>query len=209
MYSIAIADDHDLFRRGIKDLLVNTGSFRGVIEAKDGKELISKISKTAKLPDACILDVSMPRMNGYETMSILAKRWPKLKVLVLSMYDDEQCIINMLRRGARGYALKDDSPEEIEHAILTIINDGYYHSGISSVLLSSLIHKEDCSDLELSHKEISFLSFVCSDLSYLEIAEKMELSPRTVDGYREKLFKKLKVKKRTALAMIAMRMGLV
>lgn len=209
MYTLAIADDHELFRRGLKDLLKSCGSFEIVAEAVNGEELILQLKQLRTLPDVCIIDISMPVMNGYETMGIINKEWPHLKAMALSMYGDDLCVVNMIRKGARGYVLKGSPYYEIENAITSIIREGYYHSGIDSILLSALIQNKNRGSLDLTGKELKFLEFICSDLNYSEIAEVMNVSPRTIDGYRDSLFKKFNVKKRAALAIIAMRMGLV
>lgn len=209
MYKLAVADDHEIFRRGLKALLSTNSDFQIDIEASDGKELITKLSDAEVLPSVCILDVSMPVMNGYETMRCINKKWPHLKVLALSMYGNETSIINMIRSGARGYVLKGSPSEEIEQAIMSVIEDGYYHSGINSLLLSTLIQNKNNSALDLSPNELKFLELVCSDRTYSDIADIMSISARTVDGYRDSLFKKFNVKKRTSLAIRAMQIGLL
>lgn len=209
MYKLAVADDHEIFRRGLKALLSTNSDFQIDIEASDGKELITKLSDAEVLPSVCILDVSMPVMNGYETMRCINKKWPQLKVLALSMYGNETSIINMIRSGARGYVLKGSPSEEIEQAIMSVIEDGYYHSGINSLLLSTLIQNKNNSALDLSPNELKFLELVCSDRTYSDIADIMSISARTVDGYRDSLFKKFNVKKRTSLAIRAMQIGLL
>ncbi len=209
MYTLAIADNHELFRRGLKDLLNTSGTFHVIIEAKNGKDLIEQLKHSKKLPDACIIDVSLPILNGYETMNIINKLWPKLKVMALSMYSDDLCIANMIRNGARGYLLKGGPSEEVKRALTSIIETGYYHSGIDSILMSTLVQNRNNGAFNLSQKELKFLELACTDLTYSEIASTMNISPRTVDGYRDCLFKKFNIKKRTSLAMIAMRMGLV
>lgn len=209
MYKLAVADDHEIFRRGLKALLSTNSDFQIDIEASDGKELITKLSGAEVLPSVCILDVSMPVMNGYETMRCINKKWPHLKVLALSMYGNETSIINMIRSGARGYVLKGSPSEEIEQAIMSVIEDGYYHSGINSLLLSTLIQNKNNSALDLSPNELKFLELVCSDRTYSDIADIMSISARTVDGYRDSLFKKFNVKKRTSLAIRAMQIGLL
>lgn len=209
MYTLAMADDHELFRRGLKDLFNSSGNFQIVAEAVNGEDLILQLKQLSTLPDVCIIDVSMPILNGYETMSMINKYWPDLKVMALSMYSDDLCIVNMIRNGARGYILKGSPSAEIENAIIATIKNGYYHSGIDSILLSALIQNKKNGSLDLSNNELKFLELACSDLNYSEIANTMSISPRTVDGYRDGLFKKFNVRKRTALAIIAMRMGLV
>lgn len=208
MHTLAIADDHELCRRGLKQLLTANGKFNIEIEASNGEDLLTQLAACNKMPDACILDISMPVMNGYEAMRIINKKWPELKVLVLSMHKNDICIVNMIRNGARGYVFKGSPAKTIVEALTTIITEGYYHSEIDSILLSAIIQNKHSGSLDLSCNELKFLQLACSDLNYNKIATLMNISPRTVDGYRDTLFKKFNVKKRTSLAMVAMHMGL-
>ena len=161
-------------------------------------------------PDLIFLDINMPVMNGYETAAALKKEWPKIKVLALSMYDTEFNIIKMLKAGARGYVLKDAEPKELQKALNTIFEEGFYHSE----LVTGKMHKqvkveEKVTELSFTAKEEQFLSHCCSELTYKDIAELMNVSPRTVDGYREILFAKLDVKTRTGLVLYAIKSGIV
>jgi len=212
MIQIALADDHAILRKGVAELISKFENMSVIMQAGNGKELIKQMgdSPLKKLPDLCILDINMPEMDGYETAIIIHKRWPKIKILALSMYDTEMNIIKMLRSGAHGYVLKDTEPEELKTAINTIYSNGFYHSElVTDRVLYLLQHpKERMNDL-LSDNELTFLKLCCSEMTYKEIAEKMALSPRTIDGYRENLFDKLDITTRTGLVMYAMRSGIV
>ncbi len=212
MIQIALADDHAILRRGVAELISKFEDMTVLIEAGNGKELIDKMDASAikKLPHICILDINMPEMNGYETASIIHKRWPKIKILALSMYDTEINIIKMLRNGANGYVLKDAEPEELKKAITEIYNNGFYHSElVTERVLHMLQNPKDRPGEMLSDNETTFLKLCCSEKTYKEIAEIMSLSPRTIDGYRENLFLKLDITTRTGLVMYAIRAGLV
>lgn len=209
---VALADDHVLLRNGLAGLLKDFG-YQVLFEADNGKELIERLNKT-NLPDLLLLDINMPEMDGYETSLWLKRNHPEIKVLALSMYDDENAIMKMLKNGARGYILKDSEPAELKAAVEAIIHKGYYYS---ELVTGKLIHSINKSDDEaaagniskLNAREIEFLKLACSELTYKEIAAQMHLSPRTIDGYRDALFEKLNIKTRTGLAIYAIKNGVV
>ena len=210
MINIAIADDHTILRKGVSEILSKFEDFSVVMEAANGKELITKLAAAATLPDVCIVDINMPEMNGYETASEIRSKWPYIKILALSMYDTELNVIKMLRKGANGYVLKDADPEELRIAITRVHKDGFYHSEIVTGRMLNILHDpEGKMNIEINDKELQFLGYCCTELTYKEIADKMFLSPRTIDGYRENLFKKLNITTRTGLAMYAIKAGVV
>ena len=213
MYNIALLDDHTLLRKGMA-LLIKALGYQIFIEAANGKEFISKLD-AGNLPDLVLMDISMPEMDGYETMKWLRQHYPHLKVLVLSMHDDENAVIRMIQYGARGYVLKESDPSVLKAAIKAVLERGYYHSEmVTGRLIHSLAgHDEHGHELhQLTHlkdKEMQFLKLVCTEMTYKEIADEMGLSPRTVDSDRDMLFEKLHVKTRTGLVMFAIRTGIV
>jgi DNA-binding NarL/FixJ family response regulator len=146
----------------------------------------------------------MPVMNGIETTQWLTKNQPDIKVVALSMDDEEQTIIRMLRAGAKGYLLKDINPSILQDAFRDVTEKGFYYSDrITNTVLSSL-HKPQ-SELQLKDREIEFLKLACTEKTYKEIASEMFLSPKTIDGYREALFEKLQIKSRIGLAVYAIK----
>jgi DNA-binding NarL/FixJ family response regulator len=209
---VVLVDDHVMLRNGLAAVIREFG-YEVLFEADNGKEFVSKLDKS-NLPDLVLLDINMKEMDGYETAQWLKQTYPLVKVLALSMYDDENAIMKMLRNGARGYILKDNEPGELRAALDAVINKGYYYS---ELVTGKLIHSINKSDTEaaagniakLSEREIEFLKFACSELTYKEIAAQMHLSPRTIDGYRDALFEKLDIKTRTGLAIYAIKNGLV
>ena len=206
---IALADDHIILRKGLAELINDFEGMKIIIDVSNGEELISRMKTATPLPDVCILDINMPVMNGYDTARALKAQWPEVKILALSMYDNEFNIIRMLRSGAGGYVLKDAEPAELCKAIREIEAHDFYHSDlVTGRMFRKLMQPVGNEDEELSEKEIHFLGLCCSELTYKEIAEKMFLSPRTIDGYRDGLFQKLKIKSRTGLVMYALRAGI-
>ena len=180
-------------------------------EYNNGKELVTMI-KSAEIPDIVLLDINMPQMDGYETASWLNQQYPQVKIIALSMYDDEKSVIRMIKAGARGYVLKDADPAELRKAFDDVVSKGYYYSDlVSGVLIHSLhadseVHQPKVS---INERETEFLKLACTELTYKEIADRMCLAPRTIDGYREALFEKLNVKSRVGLVMYAVRNGFV
>lgn len=210
MIHIAIADDHTILRKGVVEIISKFDNMDVIIEAGNGKDLITKLQGAVQLPDVCIVDVNMPEMNGYDTAAAIRKSWPEIRVLALSMYDTELNIIKMLRNGANGYVLKDSDPEDLRVAITKVYKDGFYYSELVTGRMLHILHDPDGKiTTELNERELTFLGLCCTELTYKEIAEQMFLSPRTIDGYRENLFKKLDITTRTGLAMYAIKAGVV
>lgn len=213
MANIVLVDDHALLRKGLATLVKNLG--HGVLfEADNGKDFIENL-KPKFLPDIVLLDINMPEMDGYQTANWIKANHPSIKTLALSMYDDENSIIRMLKNGAKGYLLKDSEPSELQAAITAIMNKGYYYSDLVSGKLINAINKIDDDGgelknlIKLTNREIDFIKYACTELTYKEIAEELFVSPRTVDGYRGDLFEKLQVKSRIGLVIYAIKNGIV
>ncbi|HEY4149995.1 MAG TPA: response regulator transcription factor [Chitinophagaceae bacterium] len=215
--SVALVDDHTLLRNGLADLVRNQTDYDVLFEADNGKEFIKEL-KPAYLPDIVLLDINMPGMDGYETAQWIKDNYPGIKVLALSMYDNEQAVIRMMKYGARGYILKDIEPREFKQALDSVLKKGFYYSDLVTGKLIHIVNNMDDHDdqgddmrqlVKLTQRELQFLKLVCTEFTYREIAEKMFLSPRTIDGYRDDLFEKLGVKTRVGLVMYAIRNGIV
>ncbi len=207
---IAVAEDVSILRKGLCRLLSSYSGFLIEIEAANGRELLDMLRSSGKEIDICLLDINMPEMDGHATIQVLKQEWPQIKVLVLSIYNDDYNIIRMLRNGANGYILKTCTPEELYQALTAVHELGFFHSElVNEHVLHLLRGKHAKSGHILSDKDYEFLSYCCSELTYKEIAEVMKLSPRTVEGYRDALCEKLDVKSRTGLVMYAMRIGVV
>jgi two-component system invasion response regulator UvrY len=213
MANLVLIDDHVLLRNGLATLLKNCG--HGVLfEANNGKDFIEKL-KPKFLPDIVLLDINMPEMDGYKTAHWIKVNYPEIKMLALSMYDNEGAIIRMLRNGVKGYILKDSDPVELQLAIDSLMKKGYYHSDlVGGKLIQAINDFDDTSDdlknlVKLSDREIELLKYICTELTYKEIAEKMLLGFRTVDVCRDLLLEKLNTKTRVGLAIYAIKNGIV
>jgi two-component system invasion response regulator UvrY len=209
---VAIADDHTLLRKALSKLIASYENHVVLFEAENGIDVKSKIAQHA-VPDIILLDVNMPGMDGFETVQWLHKNYPQIKVLALSMFSDEKIIIRMLRLGAKGYVLKNIDPEELKNALDSVMKkDFYLPEYISGKIISGLNKDGDDAEKQtifLTEKEKEFLHLVCSELTYKDIAVKLNLSPRTIDDYRNALFEKFDVKSRIGLAIYAIKKGFV
>ena len=212
--SVAVVDDHVLLRNGLCNLIRDLDNYAVLFEASNGKEFISQL-KPKFLPDIVLLDINMPVMDGFETALWLKRHHPDIKVLALSMYDNEVSIIRMMKNGAKGYILKDIDPGEFRQALDSLMKKGFYYS---ELITGKLIHAVNQLDepeyslknlVNLNEREIEFLKMACTEMTYKEIADRMYLSPRTIDGYRDNLFEKLNAKTRVGLVMYAIKNGIV
>lgn len=206
--SIAIVDDHVLIAKALTEILHKLDRYEVLYEVENGKELIDKIKNSNSLPEVILLDVSMPVMNGFETATWLRANHPEILIMALSMQDDEESLIKMIKAGASGYLLKNIQPKALDHAIQTLIEKGFYYPDwATSKVLMSLANTNSKSDtlISFSDRELEFFKYVCTEMSYKEIADKMFCSPRTIEGYRDSLFEKLNCKTRVGLAVYAMK----
>jgi DNA-binding NarL/FixJ family response regulator len=193
---IAITDDEQLFRKGISFLLQRESNFEILFEAENGQELIDNLDAD-NLPDIILMDLKMPVLNGVETTKVIHKKFPSIKIIALTSYDGKSFITNMIDVGASSYLLKNTNPKIVVHTINEVFDKGFYYDEkvlktIHENLLSSS-GKKIKSDLDkklLSTREREVLELICAQLTTGEIAEKLFISPRTVDGHRNNLLLK-------------------
>ena len=201
---ILLVDDHQLLRKGLIKIL-NANGFTDIIEAANGEELLEILKNTS--PDIILLDLYMPKMNGFESIKHIKKVNPHAKVLVVSMLDDKISIIQMIKSGVDGYLLKDSDPKEIIEAIQIILEGGNFYSSLVNERLNSVLLNNDFNKDQhiLSERELEFLILASSDLTYKQIAEKMFVSVRTIDGYRDSIYQKFNIKTRIGLVIFALK----
>jgi len=212
---VVLVDDHVLLRNGLASLIRSFGRFDVLFEASDGKDLIRQL-KTSRRPDIILLDIGMPEMDGYETACYLREHFPDIRVLALTMTDTDSSVARMLKNGAKGYVLKDIDAHGLEQALDSIADKGsYYTETITEKLIDTVSRLQEPGQrhfrnmLTLNDRELEFMKLVCTEWTYKEIADRMYLSPRTIDGYRDALFEKLNVRTRVGLAMFAVKNGIV
>jgi two-component system, NarL family, invasion response regulator UvrY len=209
---IGLVDDHIMMRDALADAIRSFNEFDISLLAENGKDFISKLNQT-NIPEILILDLNMPEMDGHETIYWLLKNHPEIKILVLSMYDAES-LIHLIKVGVRGFVKKGAPPSELKHALQSILTTGTYCSLTVTSRLFSLMKDLGTKNsywgtIILNECEIAFLKLVATELTYKEIAQKMKVSPRTVDNYRDALFLKLNVKSRVGLVVYAIKSGIV
>ncbi|MFF5382009.1 response regulator transcription factor [Pedobacter suwonensis] len=205
--SIAIVDDHTLFRSGLASLLEEFDEIEVMFEAINGIDLQAKINRHAEV-QLILMDINMPEMDGFATTKWIKANYPNVHVLALSMLEDEKAIIGMLKAGAGGYMLKESTPSDLLTAIKVLVDKGYYvNELVSGRLLVAL--KEGDMKPTFSDRELTFLQYCSTELTYKEIADLMNVSPRTVDNYRESLFAKLNLRSRIGLVVYGIKNNLI
>lgn len=202
-YSIAIVDDHNLFAKSLENLVNSFSEFEVSGIYKNGRELVSFFESNMPKPDIVLLDIRMPLMDGPETMAWLKENYPTQKVLALTMEDDEDTIFKMVKLGCRGYLLKDIEPDEFRFALTQVMQEGFFYSEEVSDAIKH--HGKSKSYENLTPRELEFLNLACTEMTYKEVAHQMNLSPKTIDGYRESLFNKLNVRSRIGLVLFAIK----
>lgn len=209
--AIALVDDHRLFRKGLLGLIEMVDDQVDVLfEADNGLDMQKKLQPDNP-PDIILMDINMPEMDGFESVGWLNRNYPKIKVLVVSMVENEDSIIRMLKLKVKGYLSKDVEPAELGAALKAIMSKGFYYTDfITGKLVHTLQNEQEKEMLvTLNEKEKKFIQLACSELTYNDIAAEMFVSPKTIDGYRNNLFEKLLVKSRVGLALYAVKHGLV
>lgn len=210
---VALIDDHQLMRKGLAELINGFPNYSVLFEASNGLEM-QTLLHPKNLPDIILMDINMPKMNGYESVFWLSNHYPDIPVLALSMINHEESILRMLKLGVKGYLLKDIHPLELKNAMDTLIQQGFLYTDYDTGKVTDtnkLSNNPSISQAiaSLRPKDLQFISLCCTELSYKEIADLMCVSPRTIDGYRERMFEKFEIKSRVGLAMFAIRNGLV
>jgi DNA-binding NarL/FixJ family response regulator len=209
---VSLVDDHSLLRNSLASLINGFEGYEVLFEADNGKHFIEQLQKHSS-PDIVLLDITMPEMNGFETATWIKQNLPAAKVLVLSMLDNDTAIINMLKAGARGYLLKDSKPAVLRNALDEVKGKGFFMNElVSNKMLNYVVDVEQKKDTDiisqLSVNEMTFLKMSCTEMNYKQIAAEMHLSTRTVEGYRDELFRKLNVMSRVGLVIFAIKNGL-
>lgn len=209
---VAIADDYKIFREGLKISLAQDEQMEVLYEADNGEALLKEVEK--KLPDVIIMDLKMPLMDGMEATRIIRKKYNEVKILVVSMYDDDKFIIHLMEIGANGYLFKNAEPDEIRKAIHSVYENGYYFNDIvNKALLKKLVLKGNIKpsfnqNVELTERELEVLKLICAEKTAAEIGKEIFLSHRSVEGIRQRLIEKVGVRNTAGLVMFAVKNGL-
>ena len=213
MIKVAIADDHKIFRKGVILSLRPYTNIKFVLEAENGDELLAGLAEAA--PDVVLMDLRMPQKDGIETTKIVSKQFPNMFVLVLSMYEDERFVSHLMENGANGYLLKNAEPQEIRKAIMDVYEKGYYLNNFVNRILIKKAHAKQKTipslnnEITISDKEREVLRFICMEFTAQEIAQKMDISPRTVEAIKDRLMERFGSKNTAGLVFFAVKNNLV
>ncbi|MDF1696622.1 MAG: response regulator transcription factor [Saprospiraceae bacterium] len=211
--SIAIADDESLFRKGMKMILNSYDNLTVNIEAEDGEDIVQQLEATDSLPDVLLLDLKMPKMNGIEAAKIIRANFPTVKIIVLSTHFSRAFVTNMLEIGASSYLPKNSEPEEVAVTIEAVFDKGFhYNNEVMEIIRENMMSKNiprASFNVELTSREKEILQLICEQYTTPEIAKKLFISPRTVDGHRNNLLAKLDCKNIAGLVVFAMQNEIV
>lgn len=210
---IIITDDHNLFRKGMKALISDFEFVENIDEASNGEELLKLLASKTKLPDVILLDLKMPVMDGVTAQAQIKKLYPSINVIIITMEDDEQFILHMIGEGVNGYLLKNAEPEEVETALIKVIEKGFYFpDNIAVVIYKKMTKKEKDKVIfnpGYTERELEVLTLICKDYTNAEIAEAFNVSLRTAEGYRQKVLEKSGVKSMAGLVVNAIKFNWV
>ena len=206
-HSVVIVDNHVLLSQAIEAMINSFEKFKVLYTCKDANDLANKFKISVKnIPTIVLIDVNMPLKDGVQITQWLVENFPKVHVMAMSAEDNDNTILKMLKAGAVGYLLKNAEKDILQRALLQLVENGFYHSKeVTDLLVNSLTDTDSNSQVTFKKNELKFMRFACSELTYKEIAEKMFLSPKTIDGYRDSLFTKLEVRNRVGLVMYAIK----
>jgi len=211
--SLAIADDETLFRKGMTFLIEDFEGVEVILEAENGRDLLDKLSASAQLPNVLLLDLNMPELNGVETAKQLQKHYPEIRIIIISTYYSKQFILNMIELGAASYLPKNSTPIEVERTVREVAEKGFsYNDKVMEVIRENMVKKarpKPAFTPQLTEREQEILQLICEQYTASEIAEKLFISPRTVDGHRNNLLQKLNCRNTAGLVVYALQNKLV
>ncbi|MCX6314257.1 MAG: response regulator transcription factor [Sphingobacteriales bacterium] len=210
---VAIADDHQIFRKGVILSMRSYTNIQFVMEADNGEDLLNKIPEF--LPDVVLCDLKMPIKDGIDTTKEIIKRFPQIRVIILTMYEDERFVGHLMDCGAAGYLLKNTEPAEIKKAIMDVMRTGFYlNPFVNKVLIKKNYSKQKfnpslTTEVVISEREKEVLTLVCMEFTAAEIAAKMFISARTVEAIKDRLMERFGVKNSVGLVFYAMKNSLI
>lgn len=212
---VAIADDHKIFRKGVILSLRPYSNIKFVLEAENGQELIDNLPLAPEQPDVILMDLRMPQKDGIETTKIVAKQYPHIHIIALTMYEDERFVSHMMEIGANGYLLKSADPAEIKKAIMEVMSKGYYLNNFVNRILLKKSHSRQklapsiSNEITLSDREREVVKYICMEFTASEIAQKLEVSPRTVEAIKDRLMERFGAKNTAGLVFFAVKNHLI
>lgn len=206
---LALAENNLFMRPFYIEEVLKCGHYTMDIVADDGKDLIQQLEKAEHIPHICLLDLCMPNLNGYKTLPILKKRWPSMKVLIITGHFMRFSMVRSIKAGANAYVAKVEFMQNINTVLQDLsVNDYHFSTGMVKSVYESIVSGKSI-DPHITDQEMEFIKQCCTEYTYKEIANVMKVSPRTIDGYRDSLFKKLEVRSRQGITSFAVRAGIV
>lgn len=214
---VAIADDHKIFRKGVILSLRPYTNIRFVLEAENGQDLLDQIEKlpSGEQPEVILMDLRMPQKDGIETTKSIARQYPHIHIITLTMYEDERFVSHMMEIGANGYLLKSADPSEIKKAIMEVQSKGYYLNNFVNRILLKKSHSRQKtvpslnSEITLNDRERDVIKYICMEFTAQEIAQKLEVSPRTVEAIKDRLMERFGAKNTAGLVFYAVKNNLI
>ncbi|RTL59798.1 MAG: response regulator transcription factor [Sphingobacteriales bacterium] len=210
---VAIADDHQIFRKGVILSLRPFANIKFVLEAENGDQLLEGLAEAQ--PDVILMDLRMPNKDGIETTKIISKTYPHIHIIVLTMFEDERFVTHLMENGANGYLLKSSDPGEIKKAIMEVMARGYYLNNFVNRILLKKSHNRTKtipnlnSEIVINDKEKQVIRLLCMEYTAQEIATEMNISPRTVEAIKDRLMERFGVKNSVGLVFYAMKNSLI
>ncbi len=210
---VAIADDHKIFRKGVILSLRPYSAIKFVQEAENGQELLDGLAESE--PDVVLMDLRMPQKDGIETTKIIAKQYPSIHIIALTMYEDERFVSHMMEIGANGYLLKSADPSEIKRAIIEVATKGYYLNNFVNRILLKKSHVRTKiipslnTEITLNEREREVVRYICMEFTAQEIAQKIDVSPRTVEAIKDRLMERFGAKNTAGLVFFAVKNNLI
>jgi DNA-binding NarL/FixJ family response regulator len=212
MRTVVLVDDHTLIAEALHGMINTFHGYRVLYEVENGKVLMKRLlQKSEAVPEIILLDINMPVMNGFETAQWLSSNFPEIKIMALSMQNDEETLRKIIACGAKGFILKNITPTELQNALDALVEKGYYYPDWVTFKIMATLSGSSAPSQEpvLNSREREFLTYIATELTYKDIADKMFCSPRTVEGYRDSLFEKFGVKTRVGLVTYALKHDLI
>jgi len=214
---VAIADDHKIFRKGVILSLRPYTNLKFVLEAENGQELIDQLATISEedRPEVILMDLRMPQKDGIETTKFVAKQYPTIHIIALTMYEDERFVSHMMEIGANGYLLKSADPGEIKKAIMEVKAKGYYLNNFVNRILLKKSHARQkvvpslTNEITLTDRERDVIKYICMEFTAQEIAQKLEVSPRTVEAIKDRLMERFGAKNTAGLVFYAVKNNLI
>lgn len=212
---LAIVDDHELFATGMKSLLEPYDHLTVTLIAYNGKDFLNQLKNKNVIPDIVLLDLKMPEMDGIETLSKIKNDFPEMKAIILSMHEDHQFILHLIKLGANGYLLKNSTIAEVVDAVNQVHSANYYYNDfLVRVMRDGLLNADKYkspanNQSDLTERELEVLDLICQQYTTEEIGEKLFLSKRTIEGYRNKLLEKTNTKNTAGLIVHCINKGII